>query len=106
MRSRWSGIRTPVSGSVSPQRAGSAMGYPFAATVVAREYARASGSRARPRPLAQLAQPGGGLLVGGRVRRHPGAEALTKPQVGVVEVEQPDLRMQIALGEVLWACHL
>src|SRR5215469_16238008 len=106
MRSRWSGIRTPVSGSVSPQRAGIAMGGPFAATVVPREYARALGGRARQRPRVQLAQPVRRLLVSGRVCRHPGAEALPQPQVRVVELEQAHFGVQEALGEVLRAGNL
>src|ERR1022692_222728 len=42
----------------------------------------------------QLAQTLAGLLVGRGIGRHPGAEALAEPQMGVVQLEQAYLRVQ------------
>ena len=61
---------------------------------------------ARPGAAVQLEQALPGLLIGWRIGRHPGAEALAEPQMGVVQLQQADLRVQVPLGQVFRARDL
>jgi hypothetical protein len=54
----------------------------------------------------QLAQALVGQLVGRGIGRHPGAEALAEPQMGVVQLEQAGLGVQVPLGQVFRAGDL